>query len=389
MTASPGLREAYTGAGVNVEAGERAVELLKGRVGTGDGLDLLTGIGAFASAVALPGGYREPVLVSATDGVGTKTAIAAALGRYETIGRDLVAMCADDVVCLGGRPLLFLDYVAVGRLEPLTVANLVAGIAEACEVAGCTLVGGETAEHPGVMDAEQFDVAGFCLGIAEREELLDGSHARTGDVLIGLESSGLHANGYSLVRAVIARDEIALDAKYADVVRDVAGAPDADRVQREEPEVAAQTLGEVLLTPTRIYAADVLELRARLRTAGHDLHGLAHITGGGLPGNLPRAIPESLAARIETGSWPVRSVFRLLAALAGLDGPQLRATFNAGLGMVAVVPADAATLALEFLAERDIRAWTVGDVVPVEETDGARYVERDSRHDASANETHA
>jgi phosphoribosylformylglycinamidine cyclo-ligase len=376
MTSGPGLRSAYAQAGVDVEAGEQVVELLKDRLGArhaADGGALLTGIGAFASAVALPPGYREPVLVSATDGVGTKTAIASAMRRHDTIGRDLVAMCADDVVCLGARPLLFLDYVAVGRLEPLIVANLVAGIAEGCALACCELVGGETAEHPGLMGADQFDLAGFCLGIAERDELLDNTAAQAGDALIGLASNGLHANGYALVRAVLARDGIPLERPYLEVLRGVIGDGETDRVARDEPEVASRTLGEVLLTPSRIYAPDVLALRGSLSAAGSPLRGLAHITGGGLPGNVPRALPDALAARLDTTAWLVPSIFRLLAALAGLDGPQLRATFNAGLGMVAVVPRDAASSAIAFLSSRGIPAWTVGEVVAA--NDGARYVE--------------
>jgi phosphoribosylformylglycinamidine cyclo-ligase len=376
VTSGAGLRSAYAEAGVNVEAGEQIVDLLKDRLGgrgTADGHGVLTGIGAFASAVALPPGYREPVLVSATDGVGTKTAIASAMGRHDTVGRDLVAMCADDVVCLGARPLLFLDYVAVGRLEPLTVANLVAGIAEGCELAGCDLVGGETAEHPGLMGPDQFDLAGFCLGLVERDDLLDGNAAQAGDVLVGLASSGLHANGYALVRAVLARDAIALDRPYVDVLKGVIGEAETQRVVRDEPDVAAQTIGEVLLTPSRIYAPDVLALRDSLAAAGSPLRGLAHITGGGLPGNVPRALPQGLAARLDTTAWPAPSIFRLFAALGGLDGPQLRATFNAGLGMVGVVPRDAESTAVELLASRGVPAWNVGEVVDA--SNGARYIE--------------
>ena len=192
-------RGAYAEAGVDLEAGDRAVELMRAHVGRtlGD-VELIGGLGGFAGAVALPTGMREPVLVSATDGVGTKTAIASAMRRFETIGRDLVAMCADDVVCLGARPLLFLDYLAVGRVDPVDVAELVGGVATGCELAGCALVGGETAEHPGLMRPDEFDVAGFCVGIAERADLLDGATAEPGDVIVGLGASGLHANGYSL-----------------------------------------------------------------------------------------------------------------------------------------------------------------------------------------------
>jgi phosphoribosylformylglycinamidine cyclo-ligase len=380
MSRGSGLRGAYAEAGVDVDAGERVVDLLRAQLnGSGDatgaanGAALLTGIGAFASAVALPPGYREPVLVSATDGVGTKTAIAGALGRHDTVGRDLVAMCADDVVCLGARPLFFLDYVAVGRLEPLTVANLVAGIAEGCELACCTLVGGETAEHPGLMGADQFDLAGFCLGVVERDELLDGSAAQAGDAIVGISSTGLHANGFSLVRAVLARDRIALETPYVEVLRGVIGEGEAERVARDEPGVASQSLGEVLLTPSRIYAADVLALRDALTAAETPLRSLAHITGGGLPGNVPRALPQPLAARIDTSAWRAPSVFRLISALGGLDGPQLRGTFNAGIGMVAVVPPEAADASVRLLADRGLPAWVVGEVIDAVE--GVRYIE--------------
>ncbi|MDQ3871536.1 MAG: phosphoribosylformylglycinamidine cyclo-ligase [Chloroflexota bacterium] len=391
-TETPGLRSAYAAAGVDVDAAERVVDVLKSRLGRpppdtpdqpgagrqGRGhepVELLSGIGTFASAVALPGGYREPALVSATDGVGTKTAIATALGRYDTIGQDLVAMCADDVVCAGARPLFFLDYIAVGRLDPHRVAGIVAGVATACEAAGCALVGGETAEHPGLMEDDEFDLAGFCVGIVERDALLDGSAARAGDVLLGLASSGLHANGYSLVRALVERHALPLHAPYADVVRDRLGEAERERVVAEEPEVWGVTLGDVLLTPTRIYCPDLLSLRDALAAVRHQLRGLAHVTGGGLPGNVPRALPDSLAARVDPHSWPVPSVFRLLAALGKLSGAELRATFNAGLGMVAVVSAGAVDAAVAHLAARGVAAWPIGDVAPAEAVGGARYVE--------------
>jgi phosphoribosylformylglycinamidine cyclo-ligase len=391
-----GIRSAYADAGVDVDAGERMVELLrerlpgpvgKGRSGAGpaeqsptaegrshEKVELLSGLGAFASAVALPGGYRDPVLVSATDGVGTKTAIASALGRYDTIGQDLVAMCADDVVCSGARPIFFLDYITVGRLEASRVADLVAGVAAACDAAGCALVGGETAEHPGLMEPDEFDLAGFCVGIAERDELLDGTAARAGDVLVGLASSGLHSNGYSLVRALLARHGLRLEAPYVEVVRQTLGEAERERVMAEEPETGDATLGEIFLAPTRIYCADLLSLRDAL-PAARPLRGLAHVTGGGLARNVPRALPGSLAARVDPAAWPVPSILRLVAALAELTGPELRATFNAGLGTVAVVPADAVDTALAHLGARGLPAWPVGEVVEAASAGGARYLE--------------
>ncbi len=368
------VRSAYAAAGVDVEAGERAVELIRSRLAEGPSGDLL-GMASFASAVPLPQGYREPVLVSATDGVGTKTAIAARLGRYETIGQDLVAMCADDVVCTGARPLFFLDYVAVGRVDPLDVVALVGGIEEGCRQAGCSLVGGETAEHPGLLEPDAFDLAGFCVGVVERSDLLDGRAAQAGDVLVGVASSGLHANGFSLVRQLISQHELQLDRPYLDCIQIVLGAAAAEDVARREPGHVLATLGEVLLTPCRIYATDLLDVRDALRAAGSDLHGLAHITGGGLPGNVPRALPQHLGARLDPGAWPVPSVFELMGGLGALDRGEMRAIFNGGLGMVAVVPPEGAALAVESLRVRGLGAWVVGSVRPVEELGGQRYAE--------------
>lgn len=369
------LRRAYARAGVDVAAGERAVGLMRARVQATQGPDVLAGIGGFASAVRVPAGMRDPVLVSATDGVGTKTAIAARMHRLDTIGQDLVAMCADDVVCAGARPLFFLDYVAVGRVDPAAVADLVGGIARGCELAGCALVGGETAEHPGLMDPDDFDLAGFCVGIAERDELLDPASVRAGDALLGVASSGLHANGFSLVRALLDEHGLALAAPYAKVVGSVLGLRELTLVESVEPGRAAATLGDVLLEPTRIYAADVLGLRAHLAAAGLALRGVAHVTGGGLPGNVPRVLPGHLAACLEPGSWPVPSVIRLVAALGGLRGEEMRATLNAGLGMVLVLPPEAVGAAVGYLGERGMPAWRVGRVVDAAEAGPDRYIE--------------
>ena len=361
-------RAAYARAGVDVDAGERAVQLMRASVASTRRPEVLGGLGGFGSAVAIPAGYREPVIVSSTDGVGTKTAIAAAMGRLDTIGIDLVAMCADDVACTGAEPLAFLDYIAVGRLDPERVAALVSGIAEGCRQAGAALTGGETAEHPGLMAPDDFDLAGFCIGVGERSRLLDGSAARAGDVIVGLASSGLHANGYSLVRALVAEHGLALDEPYAALAARVLG---EDAAPAAEPGL---TLGDVLLTPTRIYAKDLLAIRAELEAGGHEIRGMAHITGGGLPGNVPRAIPEALGARLDPATWPIPSVMRLLGALGGIADAELRATFNAGLGMVLVVPAEAAAAAVEMAAGRGIPAWVVGEVVEAASI-GGRYAE--------------
>ncbi len=367
-------RAAYARSGVDVAAGERAVELMKASVASTRRPEVLGGLGGFGSAIAIPPGFREPVIVSSTDGVGTKTAIAWALGRYDTIGVDLVAMCADDVVCTGAEPLAFLDYVAVGRLDPLNVAELVAGVAEGCRQAGCALVGGETAEHPGLMEPNEFDLAGFCIGVGERDRLLDGSAARAGDAIVGLGSSGLHANGFSLVRAILAQHDLDLHEPYQAVLGRAHGDARADAALVSEPEHSLATLGEVLLAPTRIYARDLLAIREALVIAGSDVRSMAHITGGGLPGNVPRALPRHLGARLDPTTWPMPSVMRLLGALGAIEDDELRATFNGGLGMIVVVPADAADQAVLLARERGVPAWVVGEVVEAGPA-GERYAE--------------
>jgi phosphoribosylformylglycinamidine cyclo-ligase len=367
------IRHAYAESGVDVEAGDRAVELMRAAVERTHGPNVLGGLGGFGAAVTIPPGYRAPVLISATDGVGTKTAIAAALGRYDTIGRDLVAMCADDVVCSGADPLFFLDYVAVGRLEPGQVAELVAGVAAGCETAGCALVGGETAEHPGLMQPGEFDLAGFCVGIVERDDLLDGRSVEAGDAILGIAANGLHANGYSLVRQQLMKWDLELSRPYQEQLILTLGRESAADAIEAEPEHALATLGEVLLTATPIYAGAILRVRSALRAAGHDVRGLAHVTGGGLPGNVPRSLPTHLCARLDPATWRVPSVIRLVAALAGLDDLEVRATFNAGIGMTAVVSPDAVPAALEAFARQGLATRLIGEVVPAD--GGPRYVE--------------
>jgi phosphoribosylformylglycinamidine cyclo-ligase len=375
-------RSAYARSGVDVAAGDRAVELMRAAVASTRRPEVVGGIGGFGGAIAIPDGYREPLLVSSTDGVGTKTAIARAMGRYDGLGIDLVGMCADDVVCAGAEPLFFLDYVAVGRLDPERVAAIVAGVAAGCRLAGCALVGGETAEHPGTMAPDEVDLAGACTGVVERSGLIDGSAVRAGDAIVGLAASGLHSNGFSLVRSVVAEAGLDLAGPYAAALRRVLGATPAEAARAADPELGAvgetaapdPALGEVLLTPTRIYARAVLGLRDDLAAAGHDLRGLAHITGGGLPGNVPRALPGGLGARLDPGSWPLPSVMRLLAAAAGIDDAELRATFNGGLGMIAVVAPEAVGPAIASLHGSGVAAWRVGEVAPADAL-GGRYVE--------------
>ncbi len=336
------VRTAYAEAGVDVEAGDRAVALIRDRLSSA-GSDLLGGIGAFGAAVEIPAGYRRPILVTATDGVGTKTEIAQRLGRLDTIGQDLVAMCADDVVCHGAQPRFFLDYLAMGRVDPERVAALVGGVASACDQIGCSLVGGETAEHPGLMDPDAFDMAGFCIGFVERDELIDGRAARAGDIVIGLASSGLHANGYSLVRRLVDDGALALD--------------------------------EQLLTPTRLYAPAVLRLTADLRGRGLRVGGLAHITGGGLAGNLPRAVGSDLGVRIKVGSWPEPQIFGTISRSAGIGDAEMRTTFNCGIGFAAVVEPAALDATLDSLGESLIESWAIGEIRPIDELGGARYLE--------------
>ena len=373
-------RTAYLAAGVDIAEGERAIQLMRAAVDTTRRPEVLGGFGGFGAAITIPEGYRAPVLVASTDGVGTKTAIAAALGRYDTIGRDLVAMCADDVVCSGAEPLFFLDYVAVGLLQPEQVADLVEGVAAGCVDAGCALVGGETAEHPGLMQPGEFDLAGFCVGVVERDAWIDGRAVRPGDAILGLPANGLHANGFSLIRNLVASWDLDLGRPYQEQLILTLGTDAAADAIAAEPQHAMATLGEVLLTPTPVYAGAILGLQRGLRAAGHDLRGLAHITGGGLPGNVPRALPAELAARIDPGTWRMPSAIRLFGALGGLDDAELRATFNGGLGMIAVVALNAVETARTTLATFGIEAPLVGTVVEAAtleraDANGARYVE--------------
>jgi phosphoribosylformylglycinamidine cyclo-ligase len=357
-------RAAYAASGVDVDAAGQAVELMRDALASTMRPEVLDQIGGFGASVALPRGYRDPVLVSSTDGVGTKTAIASAVGRFDTIGVDLVAMCVDDVVCAGAEPLWMLDYLAVGRVVPERVAEVVGGVADGCRQAGCALVGGETAEHPGLMEPDQFDLAGFCVGVVERDRRLDGSRARAGDAIVGLAASGLHANGFSLVRRLIRERDLDLSVPFHEfLARWLPG----NAITREADD---RFLGQVLLTPTVIYAPAILTLIEAV-----EVRGLAHITGGGLPGNVPRALPGGLGARLDPRRWPLPSVMRLLGYLGDLGEREVRATFNGGLGMVAVVPMTEVSSAIETLAAASVEAWEVGRVERMDALGGARYVE--------------
>jgi phosphoribosylformylglycinamidine cyclo-ligase len=325
------MSDAYRDAGVDIEAAAKAVTLIGDLAARARRPEVAGEVGGFAGLFRIGGGR---MLAAATDGVGTKLEIARMTGRLNTVGIDLVAMCADDVVCTGAEPLLFLDYLAVGRLVPERVASLVEGVAEGCRRAGCALLGGETAEHPGVMPDDQFDMAGFCVGVVAEDQLLGPSRVRVGDVLIGLASTGLHANGYSLVRkALLDRYDLA-----------------------ETPEGSSRPLGEELLEPCAIDAPAVLALaRDGL------LHAAAHITGGGFHENIPRAIPPGMGAQIQRGSWPEPPIFALVQAASGASDDDCFSTFNMGVGMVLVAdPANAE----EVLARNAGRAFTMGRVVP-------------------------
>jgi phosphoribosylformylglycinamidine cyclo-ligase len=368
-------REAYLTAGVDVAAGEQAVALMRAHVESTRRPEVVGGLGGFGGAIAIPTGYREPLLVGSTDGVGTKTAIAAALHRFDTIGIDLVAMCADDVVCCGAEPLAFLDYIAVGHVVPEGIAELVGSVAAGCRDAGCALVGGETAEHPGVMTDEAFDLSGCCIGVVERADVVDGSAARAGDAILGLPSSGLHSNGFSLIRALLAHWDLDLAEPYQARLRRTLGDAATEEALAAAPNETMATLGEMLLTPTRIYARAVLEARAAVRAAGLDLNGITHITGGGLPGNAPRAVGADLATRLDPERWAMPSVMRLFGALGGLDDEEIRATFNGGLGMLLVLPPAAVEIATSALTVHGLPPVVVGEVVEAERVGGVRYVE--------------
>jgi phosphoribosylformylglycinamidine cyclo-ligase len=332
----------YATAGVHVEAGDRAVDLIRAAVARTAGPEVIGGIGGFAGLfdAAKLAGLRRPVLATSTDGVGTKVVIAQRLGRYDTIGKDLVGMVVDDVVVCGAEPLFMTDYLVCGRVRPERVATIVAGIAAGCEQAGCALIGGETAEHPGHFGPDDFDIAGAATGVVDADRLLGPERVRAGDVVVAMASSGLHANGFSLVRAII-------DAPAAGLALDA------------QPAELGQTLGAELLTPTRIYARDCLAL------AGHcAVRAFAHITGGGLAANLARVLPPTVDAVLERCTWQPAPVFGFLAAHGQVTVQEMERVFNMGVGMVAVVAPGDADRAVQFLAERSVPAWVAGQVTP-------------------------
>ncbi|MBM7582122.1 phosphoribosylformylglycinamidine cyclo-ligase [Caldicoprobacter guelmensis] len=301
----------YKDAGVDVEAGYKAVRLMKEFVRKTYDKNVIGDIGSFGGLYSLDlGDITQPVLVAGTDGVGTKLQLAFIMDKHDTIGQDCVAMCVNDVVCHGARPLFFLDYIATGRLRAEKVAQIVKGVADGCIEAGCALIGGETAEMPGFYKEEEYDIAGFAVGIVDRPKIIDGSAVQEGDVLIGLASSGVHSNGYSLVRRLVLYDKYRLDEKY---------------------DVLGCTVGEELLKPTRIYVKGVLNVLKRYR-----VKGIAHITGGGFIENIPRVLPEGLVAEVQLGSWPVLPIFELIKRWGDIEDREMFNTFNMGIGMVLI-----------------------------------------------------
>lgn len=326
----------YAAAGVDIEAGDRAVELFAPLAKMATRSEVRGGLGGFAGLFAL-GEYERPLLAASSDGVGTKLAVAQAMDKHDTIGRDLVAMCVDDLVVCGAEPLFLQDYIAIGKVVPEHVAAIVSGIAEGCREAGCALLGGETAEHPGVMKPGEYDVSATAVGVVEEAKVMGPDRVRPGDVVIAMASSGLHSNGYSLARHVLLeKSEMSLDEHVPDLGR---------------------TLGEELLEPTRIYAKDCLALANEC-----EVHTYAHITGGGLAANLARVIPDGLQVQLQRGTWSPAPIFRLIAEEGHVAQAEMEKTFNMGVGMVAVVAEGDAERAMAILTARHIRSWRLGEV---------------------------
>ena len=328
----------YKDAGVDVEAGRSFVGQIKQDVESTNRPEVLGGLGGFGGCFQMPSGYKEPVLVSGTDGVGTKLKIARELNRHDTVGIDLVAMCVNDILTSGAEPLFFLDYLATGTLNPKQLAEVVAGIAQGCRESNCALLGGETAEMPGFYQLGEYDLAGFCVGVVEKSKLLNGSQVRVGDVAIGLASSGVHSNGFSLVRKIIETGGYS----WSDT-------PDI---------LGGNSLGAELMTPTQIYVKPILEFLA----SDIEVHSMAHITGGGLPENLPRCLNKNQSIEVKLNSWTVPPIFKWLAG-AGVNREAMFNTFNMGIGFVVIVSSSQANTALSWFKERGITASQIGEVI--------------------------
>lgn len=332
------MAKSYENAGVNLEAGYEVVRRIKQHVASTVRPGSMGGIGSFGGMFDLSSlGVREPVLVSGTDGVGTKLKIAFAMDKHDTVGIDAVAMCVNDVLAQGAEPLIFLDYVAVGHNEPSKVEAIVSGVAEGCRQAGCALVGGETAEMPGMYEGGEYDIAGFTTGVVEKSELIDGSKVKEGDVLVGIASTGVHSNGFSLVRKIVADNGLS----YGDAV----------------PEFGGRTLGEVLLTPTKIYVKQVLDV---IRNC--DVHGISHITGGGFDENIPRVLHDGQGLEIHEGTWEILPVFRMLEKWGGVPHREMFNIFNMGIGIVIVLDSSEAQKAISILEGHGEKASVIGKV---------------------------
>ncbi|MFZ5899693.1 MAG: phosphoribosylformylglycinamidine cyclo-ligase [Bacillota bacterium] len=330
-------RLTYAGAGVDIQAGNRAVEMMREAVRSTRRPEVLADIGGFGGLFALGDKYREPVLVSGTDGVGTKLKVAFVMDVHDTVGIDLVAMCVNDILTHGAEPLFFLDYLAVGKMNPEKVAAIVSGIAEGCRQAGCALIGGETAEMPGFYEPGEYDMAGFAVGAVEKAAIVDGSRIRPGDVLVGLASSGLHSNGYSLARkALFEVGDFEIDNYH---------------------HALGRTVGEELLIPTRIYVRPILNALERF-----DVRGMVHVTGGGITENLPRVLPQGLAAFVERSAWPVLPIFELIRELGDVDEAEMRRTFNMGIGFILVVPADEAQELMDEMIAAGEQPYLIGRI---------------------------
>lgn len=329
----------YREAGVDVEAGRAFVERIRNLVHSTHRPEVIGGLGGFSGGFQLPGGFKEPVLVSGTDGVGTKLKLAQVLGCHHTVGIDLVAMCVNDVLTAGAEPLFFLDYLATGKLESDQLTAVVTGISTGCKIAGCALLGGETAEMPGFYQPGEYDLAGFCVGIVEKSRMLDRSQVRIGDVAISLASDGLHSNGFSLVRKIVDESKYNL----------------GDRVEG----LGDRNLGEILLAPTRIYVIPVLAALAK----GLEIHGMAHITGGGLPENLPRCLGENQSIRVDDRNWAIPPIFNWLAEVGSVNNAAMFNTFNMGIGFVLLVPPNQARQAIEWFDSQEIAAYAIGEVI--------------------------
>lgn len=329
----------YRDAGVDVEAGRAFVNQIRNLVNSTFRPEVIGGLGGFSGCFQLPSGFKEPVLVSGTDGVGTKLKIAQILNSHETVGIDLVAMCVNDVLTSGAEPLFFLDYVATGKLDKEQLTQVIVGIASGCKQAGCALLGGETAEMPGFYQVGEYDLAGFCVGIVEKSLMLDGSQVQVGDVAIALASAGVHSNGFSLVRKIVSEKGFSW---------------------RDRLEVFGGEIGATLLTPTRIYVKPILAARQ----AGLEIHAMAHITGGGLPENLPRCLGQGQAVKIDTNSWEQPPVFQWLAEVGEVTSQAMFNTFNMGVGFVLCVPAHQAQQTISYFKLQNIAAYVIGEVIP-------------------------